>query len=82
MTFKEFQNTRRYVEDLSTIEGDWEGAGYVYDDICVIEDNGDGQYLLLIANWDKLSYDLEGLEIKLYDWYAGEMGWNAESDNV
>ena len=82
MTFEEFQATRRYVDDLTEIDG-WDGSGYVYADTCVIEDNGEdfaeGRWCLTIANYSEVSDDLDRFERELYDWCAGEMGWSDAS---
>jgi hypothetical protein len=80
MTFEEFQATRKRADDAEAMEsliggntGFDEGvSGYVYHGGLHIFDLDKGGYLLVIANVQEVSADLEELERQLYAWGKDE----------
>jgi hypothetical protein len=77
LTFKEFQDTKVFYEDLATVMTDYDEelrgvAGYVYAGYLYIDRDSDEYHLILCCDeyWDK---ELGVLEKTLYDeWYAPE----------
>lgn len=75
-TFKEFQASGRYVEDVSTAAKDTDEVrpGRVYmRDLCIESSNGSarGEWLLVLERGDYISDDLDMLERMLYDFAFG-----------
>lgn len=87
MTFEDFQNTRRFVDNLGAAIADarWNdeppATGYLYLDALYIELVGKhwpaetrekGSFYLLLGREEWISDDLTGLEHRLYDWACRE----------
>jgi hypothetical protein len=84
MTFAEFQSTRKWFDDLTTVISDcrWgdepgSPAGYVYLDALYIERvqshwpqavRDAGTWCLLLGNEEYVTHDLVEVEAKLYEW--------------
>lgn len=72
MTFEQFQQSKRRVDDVNDAVGmasDEPCSGFVYkDDLHIFDMPEAGNYLLVIANQQKVSADLADLERDLYDY--------------
>lgn len=72
MTFEQWRQTRRDVQDLRAImQEDYVYAGYVYSgDRWIIKDEKDGKpyFHTIIENTTPASFDLEDVERELYEW--------------
>ena len=79
MTLEQFQQTRRWVDDVNEIVGmasDEPASGFVYEGDLHIFAMGGGaapaDYLLVIGNQQKVSEDLKALERDLYEFGCSE----------
>lgn len=74
MTFEEFQATRTLAADIGPLIPEEllvPQPGYVYCEKLFIEIHG-RRFHLCIGNWSKLTFDLEELERKLYEFGCTE----------
>jgi hypothetical protein len=84
--FVRFRNTRRYVPNLKKhIDGidfllDEHAKGYLYEGDLYIHILDDGQFELVLLNADYLSYDLEELERRLYEFANEEDVWPPKAE--
>ena len=79
MTFEQFQQTRKWVDDVNEAVGmaaDEPASGFVYHgDLHIFAPGGGAapdQYLLVIGNQQKVSSDLTELERDLYEFGRSE----------